>query len=171
MTAVWQERIEAWSKGWKQYRFLLLTVAVGVLLLLLPTGKTGGGEETTAGDTEEEVFRLDAFERRLEEVLSKVDGAGRVRVVLTLDESGRQVLAQDRQRTGAEAGSATTVTVGAGSGSQAVVPVQTLAPKFRGALVVCPGGGDPRVKLLLLDAVSALTGLGADRISVCQGNQ
>jgi len=38
------------------------------------------------------------------------------------------------------------------------------------ALVVCPGGGDPRIQLRLLEAVSALTGLGTDRISICQGN-
>ena len=62
------------------------------------------------------------------------------------------------------------MTVGRGSGSQEVVPLQTLAPEFRGALVVCPGGGDPRVRLTLTQAVSALTGLGTDRISVCEGN-
>ena len=38
------------------------------------------------------------------------------------------------------------------------------------ALVVCPGGGDPAVQLRLLEAVSALTGLGSDRISICEGN-
>ncbi len=39
----------------------------------------------------------------------------------------------------------------------------------RPALIVCPGGGDARVRLRLIEAVSALTGLGADRISVCAG--
>ena len=63
-----------------------------------------------------------------------------------------------------------TVTLGRGSGEQSVVPLQTLAPQFRGALVVCPGGEDPQVRLKLAEAVSALTGLGADRISICKGN-
>ena len=61
------------------------------------------------------------------------------------------------------------VTVGKGSGQQEVVPLQTVAPEFRGALVVCPGGGDARVRLQLIEAVAALTGLGSDRISVCAG--
>ena len=61
------------------------------------------------------------------------------------------------------------VTVGKGSGQQEAVPIQTVAPEFRGALVVCPGGGNAATRLKLIEAVSALTGLGSDRISVCAG--
>ena len=63
----------------------------------------------------------------------------------------------------------TVVTVGKGSGNQDVVPIQTVAPQFRGALVVCPGGNSAQVRLKIIEAVSALTGLGSDRISVCAG--
>ena len=90
-------------------------------------------------------------------------------MVLTLDGGSRQVLARDEERESGGVGSSTVVTVGRGSGAQAVVPLQTVAPQFRGALVVCPGGGDAQVRLKLIEAVSALTGLGADKISVCQG--
>ena len=91
-------------------------------------------------------------------------------MVLTLDGGSRQVLAQDQDRDGDGGSSATTVTVGRGSGSQEVVPLQTLAPSFRGALVVCPGGGSAQVRLELIQAVAALTGLNSSSISVCQGN-
>ena len=60
--------------------------------------------------------------------------------------------------------------MGRGSGNQSVVPVQTLTPSFRGALVVCAGGDDPGVRLQVIRAVSALTGLGSDCITVCQGD-
>ena len=43
-------------------------------------------------------------------------------------------------------------------------------PSFRGALVVCPGGDDPQVQLAITQAVSALTGLGSDRITICAGD-
>ena len=86
------------------------------------------------------------------------------------DSGSRRVLAQDREQDRDGGGSVSTVTVGRGSGTQEVVPLQTLAPEFRGALVVCPGGGDARVRLMLTQAVSALTGLGTDRISICEGN-
>ena len=50
-----------------------------------------------------------------------------------------------------------------------VVAVENLSPSFRGALVVCPGGDDPAIQWKILQAVSALTGLGSDRICVCGG--
>jgi len=163
--------VKVWPEKWKgaleKYRFAFLVLALGVVLLLLPTSPERTQE--TQAEEQSESLQIEALEHRLEEVLSKVDGAGKTRVVLTLDSGSRQVLAQDRRQDG-NGGSATTVVVGQGSGTQEVVPLQTLAPDFRGALVVCPGGDDPQVKLRLLEAVSALTGLGADRISICQGN-
>lgn len=153
-----------------RYQYVLLVIAVGILLLLLPLG-SGGGEEETAQSAgqQEESFSLTEFEDRLSRTLSQIRGAGEAQVVLSLKSGSRQVLAQDTQRDADGGGSTTVVTVGRGSGSQEAVPLQTVAPEFRGALVVCPGGGDPQVKLRLIEAVSALTGLGASRVSVCQG--
>ena len=62
-----------------------------------------------------------------------------------------------------------TVVVSAGSGTQETVLVQQVYPRFQGALVVATGGGDPEVRLKLTEAVAALTGLGADKISICKG--
>ena len=104
----------------------------------------------------------------MERALSQVEGAGEVRVVLTLDSDGRQILAQDQERDREGGGSSTTVTVGRGSGQQEVVPLQTLAPEFRGALVVCQGGDRADVKLAVTEAVSALTGLSSDCVTVAK---
>lgn len=163
-----RERLMKWRAALSHYRYMLLVLGIGVLLLVLPTGPEP--EEKPVSAAHGEAFVLSSFEERLEDALSRVDGAGKVRVVLSLDGGSRQILAQDRERDGDGGGSAQTVTLGRGSGSQEVVPLQTMAPSFRGALVVCPGGGDPRVRLELAQAVSVLTGLGADCISICQGN-
>ena len=128
-------------------------------------GQPGGGNPGPGGGA---AFDLEAFEERLERTLSQIEGAGEARVLLTLDGGSRQVLARNQERDG-EGGSNTVVTVGKGSGQQEAVPIQTVAPEFRGALVVCPGGGNAQVRLKMIEAVSALTGLGSDRISVCQG--
>ncbi len=160
------EQVKGWKEALGRYRYALLVVAAGVMLLLLPTGD--GGKEEARPEEAAEAFDVAAFEKKLEEALSQVDGAGKVRVVLTLDSGSRKVLAQDREQDGEGGGSASVVTVGRGSGTQAVVPLQVLSPSFRGALVVCPGGGEPRVALALTQAVSALTGLGSDRIAVCR---
>ena len=166
MKIKWADLALKWKGALEKYKYALLVVAAGVVLLLLP----GGGEEKNQEVPQQaETFDLVEFEKKLAQVLSQVQGAGRVEVVLTLAGGSRQVLAQDRDRDRDGGVGSTTVTIGKGSGSQDVVALQTLAPSFRGALVVCPGGGDPQVRLALIQAVSALTGLGSDRISVCTG--
>lgn len=164
----WPEAAQKWKGALGKYQYVLLVIAAGVALLLLPTGGRDSPEEPPA-QVEGTSFDLEAFEAKLEKTLSQIDGAGETRVVLTLDGGSRQVLARNQDREGDGGSSNTVVTVGKGSGAQDVVPLQTVAPQFRGALVVCPGGGNAQVRLSLIEAVSALTGLGADRISVCQG--
>ena len=39
-------------------------------------------------------------------------------------------------------------------------------PIYKGAIVVCSGANDPTVKLDIVEAISKITGLGADKISV-----
>lgn len=171
MKRSWPELLRRWKGALEKYRSVLLVMAVGALLLLLPWG--GGGEdaaETQPADASWESFDLEEFEDRLEDSLSQIAGAGKARVILALESGSRQVLAQDVERGSDGESSTTVVTVGAGSGSQDVVSLQTVAPRFRGALVVCPGGEDPVIRLRLTQAVSALTGLSSDRISVCAGN-
>ena len=61
----------------------------------------------------------------------------------------------------------TLVLVDDGSGDTAVV-IRTMQPTYRGALVVCQGGGQADVKLAVTEAVAVLTGLPADRITVAK---
>ena len=156
-----------WLELLGKYRTALLVLAVGVFLMLLPTGSHGDDREQ-APAAGEAVFDLEAFERRLEQTLSNIEGAGKARVMLSVKSDGRQVLAQNVEQDG-ERTSSTTVTVGRGSGNQEVVALQKLGPQFQGAVVVCPGGDDPQVRLALAQAVGAVTGLGSNRISICKG--
>ncbi len=158
-----------------KYKYVLLVALAGVLLLLWP-GPTPMAELTEKSAAPErsgeDLFQLQTLERRLETALSQVEGAGEVSVVLTRKETPRQVVAQDGAATeggGETRREATTVLVSKGSGAQEPVKLQEVAPAYQGALVVAQGGSDPQVKLSLTQAVSALTGLGADQISICKG--
>lgn len=157
----------------KKYRYLLLAAAAGIVLLLLPPiGEKQEDAQAPPTAAAEEGFSVSALEARLSEALSQVEGAGEVRVVLTVKSGARRVLAQDStvtQRDSEHAESTTTVVVSAGSGTQEAVLLQQFYPQFQGALVVCPGGDDPAVRLSLMQSVSALTGLGSDKISICKG--
>lgn len=160
-------------KAMEKYKFVLLVLLAGLLLLWLPSfGSEGGKESSTAAvPATEVVFDLNELEGKLESTLSQVDGAGKVSVLLTLKSGTRQILAQDittSRKDGAADEERATVVVSVGSGKEEAVPLQQIYPQFQGALVVCSGGDNPGVKLKLIEAVSALTGLGADKISICK---
>ena len=157
------EKLLRQGKNWFSLPALAV-LTVGCLLLLIPTEAEA---DTQREEKTKEPFDLERFEERLEEALSRIEGAGETKVVLSLDSGEKQVLAQDREQTNSGA-SVQTVTVGGGS-ERSVVPVQTMAPGFRGALVVSPGAGDAAVRLALTRAVSVLTGLGSDCICVTTG--
>lgn len=158
-----------------RYKYTLLVIAAGVVFLLLPGSDEGGGargqaELSVVGS--EEDFSVEALEEKLADTLSQIDGAGQVRVMLTVQSGMRRELAQNSssEQDGTDIRRENeTVVVSTGSGTQEAVLVQQIYPQFQGALVVAPGGGDPAVRLKLTEAVAALTGLGADKISICKG--
>ena len=138
------QRVKA-SMG--RYRLVWLVILAGLILLLLPTGeKEGEAREET------------------EQTQSAFDLAA------TVANGPRQILAENVDRDGSQGEEKTeTVVLSRGSGSQETVTVQEIYPRYQGALLVCAGGDDPTVRLQLTEAMSALTGLGADKISISQG--
>ena len=154
----------------KKYRLVWLIICVGLILLVLPLGSEGDGESEEPATAQTESFDLAAAERRMAEALSRIDGAGEVTVVLTVQNGTRRILAEDTDRCGSQEESRTeTVVLSRGGNTQETVTVQEIYPRFQGALVICPGGDDPEVRLKLTEGVIALTGLGADKISISKG--
>lgn len=153
-------------KGKGRHPVLWLLLLAGLLLLVLPTGGEEGEEQER-----EQVnwsYSLEETEARLAQTLSKIDGAGEVTVMLTIQDSPRKVLAEDRDQE--ERGERSeTVVLSRGSSLQETVTVQEVLPRYQGALLVCPGGDDPEVRLKLTEATAALTGLGSDKISISKG--
>ena len=166
MRFTWPVRTVDWNEEWGRYKYALLVVLAGMVLLLVPGGEHSRSEQAAEKEAVDR-FDLEAMEEKLEHALSRIRGAGEVTVVLTLKEGSRQVLARDTKASDREQ-SSTAVVVSRGGGLEQTVPVQNIYPKFQGALVVCDGGGDAAVKLQLLEAVRALTGLNSEKISICK---
>ncbi len=159
---------QRWIQSLGQYRTVLLVLVAGILLLMMPGGeeqKTRRENPQTAEQTQ--WLDLEAFEKRMAQALSDIEGAGETSVVLTLKSGSRRILAQDIERDGTRS-STSAVTLGRGSSGEETVVLQTLGPEYQGALVICPGGEDPQVRLRITAAVCALTGLGSDRVSICK---
>lgn len=171
MTEVFGKKLSALLD---KYKYMLLVILIGILLLMLPVFSPGESKQSVAETDHgtQDTFDLEAMEQKLEDALSQINGAGKVTVVLTVKTGARQILAENAENSmkdGDTEQSKSTVILSKGSGYQDVVSVQEIYPQYQGALVVCAGGGDPAVKLKLVEAVSALTGLSSNKISICKG--
>ena len=155
-----------------RYYGVALVLLAGICLMLWPTS---GETQEVAVAAADPGFDLQQQEEKLQQLLSQMEGVGKVQVMLSLQESSRQILAEDRkiQYNGSVLQpedlekEEMTLTVSRGSGEEEVVVTQTVYPQYRGALVVCTGGNNAEVKLAVTEAVSVITGLRSDRISVC----
>lgn len=159
----------------KNSKYMLLVLLCGLVLILLPSRSDGDTEaQAEPGRPQETVFMLEEEEKKLEDMLSKIDGAGKVQVMLTLKTSTEQILARDEDSSyesgeignRAEERSFSTVIISAGGGKESGVTLKYIYPQYLGALVVAEGADSRQVKLELTDAVSSLTGLGTDKITV-----
>ena len=147
-------------------RAVALVVLVGVLLMLLPTGKTEAQQPQQQETVSEPRENL---ETRLEQILSQVSGAGNVRVLLTQERGETSVYQLDLQEvTDGDRREIRqdTVTVTGSDRQQEGLLTQVEAPRYRGAVIVCQGGDNPTVRLSVVEAVSGATGLPSNRITV-----
>ena len=82
----------------KRYRWPLLVLAIGVLLLLLPSG--GKTEQRAVEETAEtDGFDLEAFTDQLEALLGNMQGVGRVQLLLSLEDGGETIYQMDFSQT------------------------------------------------------------------------
>lgn len=170
---------EGWAKSLAKFKYPALILLLGLVLVLWGGKKTEEAQidappaqtEPDRSDTGEEYCERTA--RQLESILSQIDGAGRVRVMLTLKSGGVTQYQSDYDSETQTDGERTvtssqqkTVILSRGSAYNEAAAVQTEYPRFQGALIVSEGGGEPEVRFALTSAVSALLGLGTDKITV-----
>lgn len=150
---------------------------------------TEDGIEGGAGEASEEIQVSGSasltyeqqLEQRLEEVLSHVDGVGRVEVMIVLKSSEEKVWRVDRdtsysvtQETDQNGGSRRvesqdvaedTILFGQ-TGQQGPILEKELKPEISGVIVSAEGGGSPQIQAEISGAVEALFGIPSHKIKV-----
>ena len=159
-----------WMKGVqiiKKYKWPAVILLVGLVLILLPGSS---GSETQDRGIIEEPDNILSVEEALSEILSKVQGAGKVRVMLTVA-SGEETTYQCNSSI-SENGSERidTVIISDSDRKEQGLIKQINPPVYLGAIVVCQGADSPAVRWNIIEAVSAVTGLRTDKISVLKMN-
>lgn len=146
----------------KEYKYAAIILAIGLIFMILP------GKKTTSTPTiqqEKEVVTSEPLQDLLSAILSSMDGAGKVKVLLTQSEGERTIYQTDLQEGENNIEESTVIISGAGKEQIGLVK-QTLAPKYLGAIILCQGADKASVRLAIVEAVSSATGLSTDKITV-----
>ncbi len=147
-------------------KYPLLVLLLGAAFILWPSQKN----EAPVPETVISAPAPPTAEEQMEEILSHMEGAGQVRVMLTRKTEDETVYQTDTvTRNGGEETmeqEAQTVLASASGGGETPLIRQKICGEYQGALIVCQGADSARVRLELVNAVADLTGLSTDRITV-----
>lgn len=150
----------------KKYLIPVLILFLGIILMTLP-----GKEKTEAEPIQKEESEINQTELQdaLEEILCLIQGAGKVRVLLT-EAAGKRTIYQtddDTQINGeSENIRQDTVLLTDSHRDQVGLVRQTIPPIYQGAIILCQGADSAAVRLAIIQAVAGATGLTSDRITV-----
>ncbi|SKC72230.1 stage III sporulation protein AG [Maledivibacter halophilus] len=128
----------------------------------------------------------DSMESRLEKILSKINGVGEVKVMITYETTSEVVPAanvtkseQTTQETDTQGGnrvikqeniSEDIVTVSNKDYNNSPIVIKEIKPIIRGVIVVATGADDPRVKNNLIEAVTTVFQIKSHKVKVYNQN-
>ena len=177
---------------------LLILLLLGILLMVIavPTKNTDKSEDTGLNNTGtspgdgfyasgQDDMNLNSYtkdlEQRLAQILSGIDGAGKVDVMITLKSSSEKVLDKDvesdqetttendsqggTRQTGRSNRKESTVYSG-GSTNESPYISKELSPEIEGVVVLADGGGNSIVKENITEAVQALFDIAPHKIKI-----
>lgn len=150
--------INKW-KSLGKLRYALLLAIIGIAIIVMPAENKAEPEPATNPKVIEK-----NIEQRMEEILSRVNGAGDVCVMLTEKNEGRVEYQTDTEEF--RNGDQTEIRSETVFGTQDALIRSRTSPDYLGAVIVCEGGDRPEVCLELVNATCALTGLTSDKVTV-----
>ncbi len=151
-------------KSMKGLPIILLAALVGIVLIIIGSlneadkNQKTQEKDITVMDGENSDEYAKSLESRLEELISKINGAGKVSVMVTLKSSGEYQYAQDKIGSGSE------YVINEGS----PVLLRLDYPGIAGIAVISENKNiSESLKLELINMLSALLGISSNRIYVC----
>lgn len=150
-------------KNLTKYKYPICILLVGLVLMLIPTSVKEKEFHAVSQSVSESTKMTD--EDRLSSLLSNIQGAGMVEVLLSYRE-GEQTIYHEDAQTDADSDQRTAVIVTDSDRNESALVSRVDPPRFLGAIVVCQGADSATVRLAIVEAVSKYTGLGADQIAV-----
>lgn len=143
----------------------IILVAVGIILMaaILLSGSGGDKDKKVGQETptvQNTVSYAEETEKKLESVISLIDGTGRCKVMVTLDTSEENVYASDIND-----GKSEYVVIKTSSDEGGLL-LKIVQPKIRGVAVVCDGGDSYITANSITEAVCSVLGISSTKVSI-----
>lgn len=153
----------------KKIKIITILGALGIVLILL-SGFTGDSQKSS--NTAKEQISYEEYTQQLEEkltnIISSISGVGECEVMITLENSYESVYATNSEFKNNDDSvnqKDEYVIYDADSGETPVL-IKEYMPKVMGVSVVCSGGENIEVKEKIIESVTALFNISANRVSV-----
>ena len=169
-------------------KVILILGFAGIALIFLSGLFHNHDSKATKAQAEEESTKTTAqeytqqVEKSLTELIGNINGAGSVKVLVTLERNTQYVYATEEKKTTQstqdQAANATVknqendsretkyILVKGADGSQQALAVTEVEPIVKGVVVVCEGGNQPAVQKDIIDAVTTALNLSSARVCV-----
>jgi stage III sporulation protein AG len=180
------EKLPEKLRGDKKLALIAVLCVLGVVCLALSAlpGKAEKNTEESGADSVPQVDQADVsayitqLEGKLAQLISEMDGAGKTRVMLTLENGTEEVFAgnEEQKSSGGQEGAGVSGASGSASfeyiklrakdGSEQGLLLTVVQPRVRGVAVVCEGAGSALVQTAILQTVTAVLDVSSARVSI-----
>ena len=169
------DKIRDLIKKDKKLVLMLLLAIVGVVLLLCSEFLSKEKTEETARSVVDTCEYAETIEKKLVEIISAIEGAGSVSVMVTIETGEENVYAKqvksDEQSDDEKTASQYEyeyIVVKSGTSSENGMLLKVIEPNIRGVAIVCDGGDNAAVRENIINTVSAVLNIKTNKISVCK---
>lgn len=173
--------------GKKETYLVLFLLGILLLVVVIPidSGQKQGEPENTAAmaqQSDPETDYVSRMEKRLKQTLSRMEGVGKVEVMIVCQDSGESIVEKDvdyHREEQADSNDAATVSredheeeavYSSRSGDGEPYVSRQLVPRIQGVLVLAQGADHQQVVTDISEAVQALFGLEPHKIKVVKMN-
>ena len=166
----------------------LVIFLVGVVIVIIAGSYIFSDDEAVAVSETSitDVFDADIFENKLAKILSEIQGAGSVKVMISyqtgietvplIDTKDSNTVTEENDSDSARRTEQNSVETSIifnqeKSGNKVPYISKTIMPVVEGVIVTCAGGGDEVVKANVIKAVTVITGVTANKVQVFPKNK
>lgn len=159
--------IEKLKRAPKAAVYIAAAAIIAAALMIIKPPKEAEVEKVSL-PAQENSFSAESYaeelEKKLTEAVSKINGVGEVKIMLTVEGTEEKVYAADISESDGRSESETVII-----GTKEALLKSQKNPEVRGVLVVCSGGGKPAIKEKVVNAVATVLDIPTAKVYVTDG--